>query len=65
MIECGLYPNAELKLSEATWERLVRVWDKPHTITVYKTSKTVWVAVGEYNGQHIEVKDRSLKAAEK
>jgi hypothetical protein len=52
-------------MAEASWERVVRVWDKPHTITVYKKSKSVWVAVGEYMGKHIEVKGSSLKAAEK
>lgn len=40
-------------------ERRVMVWGQPHVIEVYRTSKSVWVAVGEYMGQRIEVKGRS------
>jgi hypothetical protein len=36
-------------------EMTVKVWDKPHIITVYQKSKTVWIAVGEYMGRRIEV----------
>lgn len=46
-------------------ERLhrVRVWDKPHTVTVYQKSKSVWVAVGSYKDKKIEIQDRSESAA--
>jgi hypothetical protein len=40
-------------------KRTVSVWDKPHEIDVYKKSKSVWVAVGEYMGERIEVKGRT------
>jgi hypothetical protein len=41
------------------YERTVMVWGKPHTISVYQKSKTVWAAVGDYMDERIEVKDRS------
>ena len=41
------------------------VWDKPHTITVYQKSKSVWEAVGEYMDQRISVTDRSESIAVK
>ncbi|HZO48499.1 MAG TPA: hypothetical protein VFB68_21630 [Xanthobacteraceae bacterium] len=44
-------------------ERTVEVWGKRHTISVSQTSKSVWVAVGDYMGKRIEVKDRSEGSA--
>jgi hypothetical protein len=44
-------------------ERTVKVLDKPHTVTVYRKSKSVWIAVGEYAGEQIEVKGRSEGSA--
>ncbi len=41
----------------------VYVWEKPYEISVYQKSKTVWIAVGEYMGERIEVKDRSESSA--
>jgi hypothetical protein len=41
----------------------VNVWDEPHEITVNQKSKTVWIAVGEYMGQRIEVKGRTESQA--
>jgi hypothetical protein len=52
-------------MTGAVYERTVYVWDKPHVITVYQKSKSVWIAVGDYNGERIEVKDRSANAAAK
>jgi hypothetical protein len=46
-------------------ERIVTVWDKRHTIEVYQKSKSVWIAVGSYMGQHIEVKSSSASSAAK
>jgi hypothetical protein len=43
-------------------EHTVEVWGKRHTIGVYQTSKSVWIAVGDYMGKPIEVKDRSKGA---
>ncbi len=37
----------------------VQVWDRPYEVSVYQKSKSVWVAVGDYEGQRIEGKGRS------
>jgi hypothetical protein len=47
------------------YDRTVHVWAIPHVITVYQKSKTVWVAVGEYMGERIEVKGSSANVAAK
>jgi hypothetical protein len=52
-------------MMEGEIERTVRVWHRECTISVHRTSKTVWVAKGEYMGRNIEVKGRSAYAAEK
>jgi len=44
-------------------EQTVNVWDKPHEITVYPKSKSVWIAVGEYMGERLEVKGRTASQA--
>ena len=44
-------------------DRTVKVWDKPHAITVYRKSKSVWIAVGEYMGERLEVKGRTESQA--
>lgn len=41
----------------------VSVWDRPYAISVYQKSKTVWIAVGDYEGQRIEVKGRTQSQA--
>jgi hypothetical protein len=41
----------------------VYVWDKPHNVSVDQQSKSVWMAVGEYKGKQIEVKDSTKGAA--
>jgi hypothetical protein len=43
----------------------VTVWGDRVTITVYQKSKTVWIAVGEYNGRHHEVNRSTPGAAAK
>lgn len=43
--------------------RKVTVWGKRYTISVFQSSKTVWVAKGEYNGKSIEVKNRTANSA--
>jgi hypothetical protein len=40
-------------------EVTVTVWNRQYEISVYQKSKSVWVAVGDYEGQRIEVKGRS------
>lgn len=46
-------------------ERRVRVWGELHKITVYHKSKSVWVAVGDYMGEQIEVEGSSASSAAK
>lgn len=41
----------------------VDVWGKPHEISVYQKTKTIWIAVGEYMGERIEVKGRTESQA--
>ena len=46
----------------------VEVWGRSYTVVARVTrqkTKTVWIAVGEYMGKRIEVKDRSEAAAKK
>jgi hypothetical protein len=40
-------------------EHKVEVWGQPQLVTVYQKSKSVWVAIGQYMGERIEVKGRS------
>jgi len=44
-------------------ERTVLVWDSPHKIRLYQMSNSVWIAVGEYLGERIEVKRQTERAA--
>jgi hypothetical protein len=46
-------------------ERTVLLFDTPCTITISHRSKTVWVAVGDYMGERIEVKGSSANNAAK
>jgi hypothetical protein len=46
-------------------ERTVLLYDTPCIITISHPSKTVWVAVGDYKGERIEVKGSSANAATK
>ncbi len=41
----------------------VSVWSKTYEISVYQKSKTVWIAVGDYEGHRIEVKGRTQTQA--
>jgi hypothetical protein len=43
----------------------VFVWDEPHDIAVYRKSKSVWVATGDYMGKLIVVQDKSASTAAK
>jgi hypothetical protein len=40
-------------------ERTVLLYDTPCIITISHPSKTVWIAVGDYKGERIEVKGPS------
>jgi len=44
-------------------ERTVRVWNVDVKVSIYQSSKSVWVAVGYYLDHHIEVKGRSASSA--
>jgi hypothetical protein len=37
----------------------VQVWDHSYEVSVHQKSKTVWIAVGDYEGQRIETKGQS------
>lgn len=44
-------------------EHKVDVWNQPQQVSVYLKSKSVWIAVGQYMGELIEVKGRSESQA--
>ena len=44
-------------------ELTVTVWNSQMKIDVYQKSKSVWVAVGTYHGERIEVKGRTQTQA--
>lgn len=44
-------------------EHTVKVWEQPQKVSVYQSSKTVWIAVGEYMGERVEVKGRTKSQA--
>ncbi len=53
------YVAYRLGMSGFTFKRTVTVWDKLHPLTVHQESKTVWLAVGEYRGERLEVKGKT------
>ena len=52
-------------MTRQAYERTVHVWAIPHVITVSQKSETVWVAVGDYMGERIEVKGSSADVTAK
>jgi hypothetical protein len=46
-------------VTDYSFERMVMVWGEPQTVTVYQRSRTVWVAIGDYMGNAIDVKGSS------
>jgi len=44
-------------------ECILSVWGKQYTVTAHQSSRTVWIARGDYEGQHVEVKGRSAASA--
>jgi len=44
-------------------DHTVKVWDRPYEISVHQNSKTVWIAVGTYQGERIETKGRTESQA--
>jgi hypothetical protein len=43
----------------------VEVWGEPQMISVYQKSKSVWIAIGNYMGDHLEAQGRSEPTAVK
>ena len=52
-----------LEMTRQAYERSVHVWAIPHVITVHQKSATVWLAVGNYRGERIEVEGSSADVA--
>jgi len=44
-------------------QHTVAVWGKLHVIALYRNSKYVWIAAGEFMGERIEAKASSASAA--
>jgi hypothetical protein len=44
-------------------EHKVQVWNEPQQVTVYQKSQSVWIAVGTYMDERIEVKGRTESQA--
>jgi hypothetical protein len=55
----------DLEMTRQAYERTVHVWAVPHVITVHQKSGTVWLAVGNYRGERIEVEGSSADVAAK
>jgi hypothetical protein len=51
------------KIQTAMAEHTVMVWGKRYTVSASRQSKSVWRALGEYEGQWIETKGRTEGAA--
>jgi hypothetical protein len=52
-------------MTRQAYERTVHVWAIPHVITVHQKSGTVWVAVGNYRGERIEIEGSSANVTAK
>ena len=53
----------EEEMSDGELRGKVLVGGRSHEISVYRKSKSVWIAVGDYMGVTITVQDRSEGAA--
>jgi hypothetical protein len=53
------------KMTQQAYERTVHVWAIPHVITLSQKSETVWVAVGDYMGERIDVEGSSADVTAK
>jgi hypothetical protein len=51
-----MYPGPTRKHS-------VEVWGQSYEIETQQQSKTVWIAYGDYMGEHIQTKDQTRGAA--
>ena len=55
----------DFEMTRQAYERTVSVWAIPHVITVHQKSKAVWVAVGDYMGERIEIEGSSANVTAK
>jgi hypothetical protein len=55
----------DFEMTRQVYKRTVYVGAIPHVITVTQKARTVWVAVGDYRGERIEVKGSSADVAMK
>jgi hypothetical protein len=46
-----------------TSQHAVSVWGRPQTVTVNRISKSVWIVVGDYQGDRIEMQGSSQLSA--
>jgi hypothetical protein len=44
-------------------QHTVTVWDRPYEVSVHQKSKTVWIAVGNYEGARVETQGRTESQA--
>ena len=57
--------RVEPRMSDYAVERTVTVWSQPLKVTVYRKTKTIWIAAGDYMGKTIYVKRGTQGAAVK
>ena len=55
----------DFEMTRQVYKRTVHVWAIPHVISVYQKSKTVWVAIGDYMGERIEIEGSSANVTAK
>jgi hypothetical protein len=55
----------DFAMARQVYERTVHVWAIPHIITVCQKSEAVWLAVGDYGGERIEIEGSSADVAAK
>jgi hypothetical protein len=50
-------------MQEGSIDRTVTVLSKLCTVIVHQSSRSVWICIGNYHGERIETKDRSMRSA--
>lgn len=48
-----------VRVSQFVFKRIVTVGSRPYRITVSQRAKSVWIALGDFDGGRLEVKGRS------
>ena len=61
----GIGGGEDFEMTRQVYKRTVHVWAIPHVISVYQKSKTVWIAIGDYMGERIEVEGSSANVTAK